>query len=129
MGLRFVRRYIYADTASRLREIYRQRIASRSHAAEDDAAMARRIDEIERRLRLTGLAAEAFLARLTGGVSGVSAIVLISLSVQHGRPHNAAYIILPMLRGGLQFRSRYILNIGIFSVHASPCIAKSGGAG
>ena len=49
---------LYADTASRLMEIYRQRIASRSHAAEDDAAMARRIDEIERRLRLAGLAAE-----------------------------------------------------------------------
>ena len=49
---------LYADTASRLMEIYRQRIASRSHTAEDDAAMARRIDEIERRLRLTGLAAE-----------------------------------------------------------------------
>ncbi|NWK98144.1 hypothetical protein DM806_21260 [Sphingobium lactosutens] len=38
-------------------------------------------------------------------------------------------VMLLMLRGGLQFRCRYILSIGIFSHRATPRIAKAGGAG
>lgn len=49
---------IYAETAARLMEVYRRRIESRSHSEGDDLARAQRGDEIERQLRLAGLAAE-----------------------------------------------------------------------
>lgn len=56
---------IYAETAARLMEIYRHRIETRTPVEGDDAARARETDEIERRLRLAGLAAErAELVRL-----------------------------------------------------------------
>ncbi len=56
---------IYAETAARLMEIYRHRIETRTLVEGDDAARARETDEIERRLRLAGLAAErAELVRL-----------------------------------------------------------------
>ncbi|MBD3832098.1 Na+/H+ antiporter [Brevundimonas bullata] len=49
---------LYAETAARLMEVYRRRIESRSHSEGDDLARAQRGDEIERQLRLAGLAAE-----------------------------------------------------------------------
>lgn len=49
---------LYAETATRVMEVYRHRIDSRSGAEADAAEQARRADEIERRLRLAGLAAE-----------------------------------------------------------------------
>ena len=56
---------LYAETAARLMEIYRHRIETRTPVEGDDAARARETDEIERRLRLAGLAAErAELVRL-----------------------------------------------------------------
>lgn len=55
----------YAETAARLMEIYRHRIETRTPVEGDDAARVRETDEIERRLRLAGLAAErAELVRL-----------------------------------------------------------------
>ncbi len=48
---------LYSDAGVRIMELYRQRIDSRSKAGQE-AALARRIDEIERRLRLVGLRAE-----------------------------------------------------------------------
>jgi CPA1 family monovalent cation:H+ antiporter len=56
---------LYAETAARLMEIYRHRIETRTHVEGDDIILARKADEIERRLRLAGLAAErAELVRL-----------------------------------------------------------------
>lgn len=49
---------LYAETATRVMEVYRYRIDSRSGVEADAAEQARRADEIERRLRLAGLAAE-----------------------------------------------------------------------
>ncbi|MNQ76295.1 Sodium, potassium, lithium and rubidium/H(+) antiporter [compost metagenome] len=49
---------LYAETAARLMEVYRRRIESRSHSEGDDLARTQRGDEIERQLRLAGLAAE-----------------------------------------------------------------------
>lgn len=49
---------LYAEAATRLMEVYRRRIESRSHSDGDDLARTRRGDEIERLLRLVGLAAE-----------------------------------------------------------------------
>jgi Na+/H+ antiporter len=48
---------LYADTGARIMEIYRQRINGRSKTGEE-GALVRRIDEIERKLRLAGLRAE-----------------------------------------------------------------------
>jgi CPA1 family monovalent cation:H+ antiporter len=48
---------LYADAGVRIMELYRQRIDSRS-ATGKEASVARKIDEVERRLRLTGLRAE-----------------------------------------------------------------------
>ena len=48
---------LYTDAGVRIMELYRQRIGGRS-ATGNEASLARRIDEIERRLRLTGLRAE-----------------------------------------------------------------------
>ncbi len=56
---------LYAETAARLMEVYRYRIETRTHAEGDDVMLTRRADEIERQLRLAGLAAErAELVRL-----------------------------------------------------------------
>ncbi|WP_312782374.1 Na+/H+ antiporter [Brevundimonas sp.] len=56
---------LYAETAARLMEIYRHRIETRIHVEGDDVVLARQSDEIERQLRLSGLAAErAELVRL-----------------------------------------------------------------
>ena len=56
---------LYAETAARLMEIYRQRIETRTHVEGDDVTLARQADEIERHLRLAGLGAErAELVRL-----------------------------------------------------------------
>lgn len=49
---------LYSDVASRLMEIYRHRIERRTHTDADDAQAARLTDEIERQLRMAGLAAE-----------------------------------------------------------------------
>ncbi|KQS56269.1 sodium:proton antiporter [Brevundimonas sp. Leaf363] len=49
---------LYADIASRIMELYRQRIENRTHVNEDDAVAARQGDAIDRHLRLVGLAAE-----------------------------------------------------------------------
>lgn len=49
---------LYAETATRLMEVYRRRIESRSHSEGDDLVRTQRGDEIERQLRLAGLAAE-----------------------------------------------------------------------
>ena len=49
---------LYADIASRIMELYRQRIESRTRTDDDDVETSRRLDEIERQLRLAGLAAE-----------------------------------------------------------------------
>jgi len=48
----------YADIASRIMALYRQRIESHTHTDDDDLEAFRRLDEIERELRLAGLAAE-----------------------------------------------------------------------
>jgi len=56
---------LYAETAARLMETYRHRIETRTHVEGDDVTLARQTDEIERQLRLAGLAAErAELVRL-----------------------------------------------------------------
>lgn len=47
----------YADAGARIMELYRQRIDGRSKTGEE-RALARRMDEIERKLRLAGLRAE-----------------------------------------------------------------------
>ncbi|WP_426023328.1 Na+/H+ antiporter [Brevundimonas sp. PWP3-1b1] len=49
---------LYSDIASRIMEIYRQRIETHTRSDEDDAVLARKIDHVERRLWLAGLAAE-----------------------------------------------------------------------
>src|SRR5258705_11878607 len=48
---------LYADAGARIGELYRQRIDGRSKSGEE-GALARKIDEIERKLRLAGLRAE-----------------------------------------------------------------------
>ena len=48
---------LYTDAGVRIMELYRQRIDGRSTTGKE-ASLARKIDEIERRLRLTGLRAE-----------------------------------------------------------------------
>jgi monovalent cation/hydrogen antiporter len=48
---------LYTDAGVRIMELYRQRINGRSMTGKE-ASLARKIDEIERRLRLTGLRAE-----------------------------------------------------------------------
>ena len=48
---------LYIDAGVRIMELYRQRIDGRSTTGKE-ASLARKIDEIERRLRLTGLRAE-----------------------------------------------------------------------
>jgi monovalent cation/hydrogen antiporter len=48
---------LYTDAGVRIMELYRQRIDSRSKTGKE-AALARKIDEIERKLRLAGLRAE-----------------------------------------------------------------------
>jgi CPA1 family monovalent cation:H+ antiporter len=48
---------LYADAGARIMELYRQRIDGRSKSGEE-GALARKIDEIERKLRLAGLRAE-----------------------------------------------------------------------
>jgi Na+/H+ antiporter len=48
---------LYTDAGVRIMELYRQRIDSRSKTG-TEAALARKIDEIERKLRLAGLRAE-----------------------------------------------------------------------
>ena len=56
---------LYAETAARLMELYRHRIEMRTPVEGDDVVLARQADEIERQLRLAGLAAErAELVRL-----------------------------------------------------------------
>jgi CPA1 family monovalent cation:H+ antiporter len=56
---------LYAETAARLMELYRHRIEMRTPVDGDDVVLARQADEIERQLRLAGLAAErAELVRL-----------------------------------------------------------------
>jgi Na+/H+ antiporter len=49
---------LYSDVASRLMEIYRHRIESRTRTDEDDVEAARLGDAVERQLRLVGLNAE-----------------------------------------------------------------------
>ncbi|GAA0214943.1 CPA1 family monovalent cation:H+ antiporter [Brevundimonas nasdae] len=49
---------LYAEVASRIMEVYRRRIETHTHGAEDDAAVTRKIDRVERELWLAGLAAE-----------------------------------------------------------------------
>lgn len=49
---------LYADVAGRIMALYRQRIESRTRTDEDDIEASRRLDEIERQLRLAGLRAE-----------------------------------------------------------------------
>jgi hypothetical protein len=48
---------LYADAGARIMELYRLRIDGRSKTGEE-RALARRMDEIERKLRLAGLRAE-----------------------------------------------------------------------
>lgn len=48
---------LYTDAGVRIMELYRQRIDSRSKTGKE-AALARKVDEIERKLRLVGLRAE-----------------------------------------------------------------------
>jgi CPA1 family monovalent cation:H+ antiporter len=48
---------LYADAGARIMELYRRRIDGRSKSGEE-GALARKIDEIERKLRLAGLRAE-----------------------------------------------------------------------
>lgn len=49
---------LYSDISSRLMELYRHRIESRTHTEDDDIDAARLADDVERQLRLTGLNAE-----------------------------------------------------------------------
>ncbi|PZO08137.1 MAG: Na+/H+ antiporter [Alphaproteobacteria bacterium] len=49
---------LYSDVASRIMEVYRRRIETHTRTDEDDAVVARKIDAVERRLWLAGLAAE-----------------------------------------------------------------------
>jgi Na+/H+ antiporter len=49
---------LYTDIAARLMALYRQRIESRTRTDDDDVDVSRRLDEIERQLRLAGLRAE-----------------------------------------------------------------------
>jgi CPA1 family monovalent cation:H+ antiporter len=49
---------LYSDIASRIMEVYRHRIETHTRTDEDDAVLARKIDDVERRLWLAGLAAE-----------------------------------------------------------------------
>jgi CPA1 family monovalent cation:H+ antiporter len=49
---------LYSDIASRIMEVYRRRIETHTRTDEDDAVLARKIDDVERRLWLAGLAAE-----------------------------------------------------------------------
>ena len=49
---------LYSDVASRIMEIYRRRIETHTRTEEDDAAVARKIDQVERKLWLAALAAE-----------------------------------------------------------------------
>ncbi|VXB59850.1 Na+/H+ antiporter [Brevundimonas sp. G8] len=49
---------LYSDIASRIMEVYRQRIETHTRTDEDDAVLSRKIDDVERRLWLAGLAAE-----------------------------------------------------------------------
>ena len=49
---------LYADIAARIMALYRQRIESRTRTDDDDVGVSRRLDEIERQLRLAGLRAE-----------------------------------------------------------------------
>lgn len=49
---------LYAETASRVMALYRQRIETHTRTDDDDIAASRRQDEIERELRLAGLSAE-----------------------------------------------------------------------
>ena len=49
---------LYADVASRIMALYRQRIESRTRTDDDDIESSRRLDDIERQLRLAGLTAE-----------------------------------------------------------------------
>ncbi|MGA0546344.1 Na+/H+ antiporter [Brevundimonas sp. VNH65] len=49
---------LYSEVAARLMAFYRHRIESRTKTDEDEARVARQADDIERRLRLAGLAAE-----------------------------------------------------------------------
>ncbi|MFN3877943.1 MAG: Na+/H+ antiporter [Brevundimonas sp.] len=56
---------LYSDIASRIMEVYRQRIETHTLTEEDDAALTRKMDAVERTLWLAGLAAERDeLARL-----------------------------------------------------------------
>lgn len=49
---------LYSDIAGRIMETYRQRIETHTRTDEEDAALTRKMDNIERRLWLAGLAAE-----------------------------------------------------------------------
>ena len=49
---------LYSDIASRIMEIYRQRIETHTRTDEEDAALSRKMDHVEKRLWLAGLAAE-----------------------------------------------------------------------
>ncbi len=49
---------LYSDIAGRIMETYRQRIETHTRTDEEDAALMRKMDDIERRLWLAGLAAE-----------------------------------------------------------------------
>ncbi|RYG08107.1 MAG: hypothetical protein EON96_20485 [Caulobacteraceae bacterium] len=49
---------LYNDVASRIMALYRQRIESRTRTDDDDVEAARLSDDLERQLRLAGLAAE-----------------------------------------------------------------------
>ncbi|WP_313443725.1 Na+/H+ antiporter [Brevundimonas sp.] len=49
---------LYSDIAGRIMETYRQRIETHTRTDEEDAALTRMMDDIERRLWLAGLAAE-----------------------------------------------------------------------
>lgn len=49
---------LYSNIAGRIMETYRQRIETHTRTDEEDAALTRKMDDIERRLWLAGLAAE-----------------------------------------------------------------------
>ena len=49
---------LYSDIAGRIMETYRQRIETHTRTDEEDAALTRKMDDIERRLWLAGLGAE-----------------------------------------------------------------------
>ncbi|QSF53285.1 Na+/H+ antiporter [Brevundimonas fontaquae] len=49
---------LYSEIAGRIMETYRQRIETHTRTDEEDAALTRKMDDIERRLWLAGLAAE-----------------------------------------------------------------------